>query len=83
MSRELSTVSNWAVSRAEPFLAGRAETQLRGQDDAGADGAFAVFGDAVADAARWSTDQIRQDIGVEQIGRLGHGWERLEFDGFG
>lgn len=55
------------------WLLGRAETQLRGDDDAGADLSLAALGDAVADAPGGSTHEIGDDVGVEQIRGLRHG----------
>lgn len=58
----------------------RPETQLCGDDDAGADPLLAACSDAVADAARGSPHEIGGHVRVEQIYVVRHGGERLEID---
>jgi hypothetical protein len=63
------------VGQSLGALLGCAETQLGGNDDAGADLTLAALGDAVADGPGGSTHEIGDDVGVEQIRRLLHDGE--------
>lgn len=60
-------------AQAPGALHGRAEAQLRGDNDTGADPLLTALSDAVADAYRGSTVEVGDNGRIEQIRGLRHG----------